>query len=597
MYPQSITGSSFTLTGPGGAQVAASVAYDTSTQTATLTPGAPLADSTTYTATVAQTAAAIDGVPMAAPVSWSFTTAAVSHPAPTVVSTTPGDGAPKATTVTATFSRAMGPGTVSASTFTLRQPDGTLVPSGVAYDGNSLTATLTPNALLAGGTTYTARLDGTVSAADGTPLGTPVSWSFTTAACPCQLFGDQAQPAAQPAGTYELGVKIRVDQPQELSSIRFYKASGETGSHSGTVWGPNGVALAHVAFASESASGWQQQALPTPLLLQANKTYVVSVNANSAYAVTLNGLSNQVSNGLLHTVADGANGVYNTTRGSFPSQSYSSSNYFVDAVVAPDSGAAPAVLVTSPSDGASGVPQTSSVSASFSRVLNPSTINGSSFTLTAPDGSTVPATVSYDGAYVATLTPTAQLAMATTYTAHLSASVAGANGTPMGSPVSWSFSTGSCPCALFSDLAQPANNSAAGTFELGVKLQVDTPEQLTSVRFYKAVGETGTHTATIWTANGVALASVAFTSETASGWQQQALSSPIQLLPNTTYVVSVNANSRYAVTLNGLFSTVSSGPLHTVADGLNGVYNSTLGSFPDQSYQSSNYFVDVVVAP
>ena len=597
MYPQSITGSSFTLTGPGGAQVAASVAYDTATQTATLTPGAPLADSTTYTATVAQTAAAIDGVPMAAPVSWSFTTAAVSHPAPTVVSTTPGDGAPKATTVTATFSRAMDSGTVSASTFTLRQPDGTLVPSGVAYDGNSLTATLTPNALLAGGTTYTARLDGTVSAADGTPLGTPVSWSFTTAACPCQLFGDQAQPAAQPAGTYELGVKIRVDQPQELSSIRFYKASGETGSHTGTVWGPNGVALAHVPFASESASGWQQQALSTPLLLQANMTYVVSVNANSAYAVTLNGLANQVSNGLLHTVADGANGVYNSTRGSFPSQSYSSSNYFVDAVVAPDSGAAPAVFVTSPSDGASGVPQTSSVSASFSRALNPSTINGSSFTLTAPDGSTVPATVSYDGAYVATLTPSAQLAMATTYTAHLSASVAGANGTPMGAPVSWSFSTGSCPCALFSDLAQPANNSAAGTFELGVKLQVDTSVQLTSVRFYKAVGETGTHTATIWTANGVALASVAFTSETASGWQQQVLSSPIQLLPNTTYVVSVNANSRYAVTLNGLLSPVSSGPLHTVADGLNGVYNGTLGNFPDQSYQSSNYFVDVVVAP
>jgi hypothetical protein len=90
---------------------------------------------------------------------------------------------------------------------------------------------------------------------------------------------------------------------------------------------------------------------------------------------------------------------------------------------------------------------------------------------------------------------------------------------------------------------------------------------------------------------------VAFTSETASGWQQQALSTPLQLMPNTTYVVSVNANSRYAVTLNGLLNQVSSGPLHTVADGLNGVYNGAPGSFPDQSYQSSNYFVDVVVAP
>ena len=597
MYPQSITGSSFRLTGPGGAQVAASVAYDASTQTATLTPTAALAASTTYTATVAQTVAAIDGVPMAAPVSWSFTTAAVSNPPPTVVSTTPGDGAPKATTVTATFSRAIDPATVTGATFTLRQPDGTLVPSSVAYDSNSVTATLTPNAPLAGATTYTARLDGTVSASDGTPLGTAVSWSFTTAACPCQLFTDQAQPASQPGGTYELGVKIRVDQPEELTSIRFYKASGETGSHTGTVWGTNGVALAQVAFASESASGWQQQALPTPLLLQANTTYVVSVNANSGYAVTLNGLASQVSNGLLHTVADGANGVYNTSRGSFPNQSYGSSNYFVDAVVAPDSGAAPAVLLTSPADGTAGVPQTSAVSASFSRALKPSTINGSSFTLTAPDGSTVPATVSYDGAYVATLTPSSQLAMSATYTAHLAATVAGANGTPIAAPVSWSFTAGSCPCALFSDLTQPANNSAAGSFELGVKLQVDTAEQLTAVRFYKAVGETGSHTATIWTANGLSLGAVTFTNETASGWQQQALETPLPLQPNTTYVVSVNANSRYPVTLNGLATQVSSGPLHTVADGLNGVYNSTLGSFPGQSYQSSNYFVDVVVSP
>jgi len=596
MYPQSVTASSFTLTGPGGSSVAASVAYDASAQTATLTPTAPLSASTTYTATVAGTAAAIDGVPMGAPVSWSFTTAAVSNPPPTVVSTSPGNGAPKTTSVSATFSRSLDPTTINASTFSLRRPDGTIVPSTVTYDDGTATATLTPSSPLDGATTYTARIDGTVSAADGTPLGVAVSWSFTTAACPCQLFPDQAQPAAQPAGTYELGVKIRVDQPQELTTLRFFKASGEAGPHTATVWSASGVALAHVPFASETASGWQQQALVNPLLLQANTTYVVSVNANSSYAVTTNGLASQITNGPLHTVADGANGVYNTTRGSFPNQSYASSNYFVDAVVAPDTGAAPAVLQTSPADGASGV-QATAVTASFSRALNPSTLTGSSFTLTAPGGSSVPATVSYDGAYLATLTPSVQLALGTTYTAHLSATVAGANGTPMGAPVAWSFTTGSCPCALFSDLAQPANQSAAGTFELGVKLQVDSPEQLTSVRFYKAVGETGNHTATIWTANGLALGSVTFASETASGWQQQELTTPLQLQPNTTYVVSINANTRYPVTVNGLLNPVSSGPLHTVADGLNGVYNGTLGSFPDQSYQSSNYFVDVVVAP
>ena len=183
------------------------------------------------------------------------------------------------------------------------------------------------------------------------------------------------------------------------------------------------------------------------------------------------------------------------------------------------------------------------------------------------------------------------------YTARLDGTISAADGTPLGAAVSWTFTTASCPCALFSDLAMPANQSASGTYELGVKIRVDQPLTLSTIRFYKALGETGSHTGTVWTANGLALASVAFANESASGWQQQALPSPLQLQPNTTYLVSVNANSRYAVTLNGLASQVSSGPLHTVADGLNGVYGSSIGGFPNQSYLSSNYFVDVVVAP
>jgi hypothetical protein len=599
--PQTVTASSFTLAAPDGTVVAATVSYDGSTQSATLTSSAPLAVSTTYTAQIAKTVTAVDGVPLAAPVSWSFTTAAQVAVPPTVVSTTPPTGATgvlRNSTVSAVFDRALDPTTVTASTFTLRQPDGTLVPAAVAYDATSKTATLTPSAQLSGSTTYTARLDGSISGTDGTPLGSAVSWTYTTAACPCQLFSDQAQPAnTSAAGTYELGVKVQVDEPLVVTTLRFYKAAGEGGSHTGTIWTAAGSPLARVAFTNETASGWQQQALPTPLQLQPNTTYVISVNANSRYAVTASGLASQVSNGSLHTVADGQNGVYSTTIGSFPTQSYSSSNYFVDAVVAPDTGGAPAVLVTNPADGATGVAQSASISASFSRKLDVSTVTASTFTLTAPDGSTVPATVSYDGGYVATLTPTSPLVTGTTYTARVAPPLTSAAGTPMSAPFTWSFATASCPCSLFSNLTQPANTSASGSFELGVKLQVDQPLRVTALRFYKAVGETGTHTATVWTSSGVPLASLTFTNETASGWQQQALATPVQLAANTTYVVSVNANGNYPVTVNGLLNSVSSGPIHTVADGNNGVYNTTLGSFPTQSYLSSNYFVDVVVAP
>jgi fibronectin type 3 domain-containing protein len=81
MTAASISGSSFTLTGPGGA-VAAGVAYNATTRIATLTPSPALTASTTYTATLASTITAQDGTPLAGPVSWSFTTAAPGVPAP-----------------------------------------------------------------------------------------------------------------------------------------------------------------------------------------------------------------------------------------------------------------------------------------------------------------------------------------------------------------------------------------------------------------------------------------------------------------------------------------------------------------------------------
>jgi hypothetical protein len=304
-----------------------------------------------------------------------------------------------------------------------------------------------------------------------------------------------------------------------------------------------------------------------------------------------------INSGPLHTVADGQNGVYSTTIGAFPDQSWNSSNYFVDAVV-DDQGSTPLVSTArSPAPGATGVGPFSQVRVSFSRTLEPTSVTTSSFTLTAADGSAVPASVSLDASdQVATLTPNTQLAAGTTYTARLDSSIATPDGTSLGLPYSWTFTTVACPCTLFSNLAQPANQPA-GTYELGVKIRVDQPMQLSAIRFYKASGENGSHTGTVWTANGLQLAQVAFSGESASGWQQQALPNPLLLQPNTTYVLSVNANNSFAQTAGGLQAAINSGPLHTVADGQNGVYSTTIGAFPDQSWNSSNYFVDLVVTP
>jgi hypothetical protein len=162
-----------------------------------------------------------------------------------------------------------------------------------------------------------------------------------------------------------------------------------------------------------------------------------------------------------------------------------------------------------------------------------------------------------------------------------------------------------CPCTLFSDVLKPAaqnlpvqdGRTGAGpwSYELGVKVTVDQPSQLTAIRFYKDPLETGAHTVRVWTAAGVQLAQTTVQNETASGWQEQALTNPLALQPGSVYVISVNVNTAYGVTQHGLAAPVSSGPLHTVADGANGVFASDAGTFPSQTFLSSNYFVDAVV--
>jgi hypothetical protein len=134
------------------------------------------------------------------------------------------------------------------------------------------------------------------------------------------------------AGDYELGIEFTSAKAGKIEAVRYYKASNETGSHIGRIWSITGALLGSVTFANETAAGWQQQALTTPLDIAANTTYVVSVNANSYFVVS--GGSTTITNGDLSAVADGSNGVYNSTPAAFPTAS-NNSNYFRDIVFTP----------------------------------------------------------------------------------------------------------------------------------------------------------------------------------------------------------------------------------------------------------------------
>ncbi len=141
------------------------------------------------------------------------------------------------------------------------------------------------------------------------------------------------------------------------------------------------------------------------------------------------------------------------------------------------------------------------------------------------------------------------------------------------------------------------DNSAV---ELGVRFRSSTTSgYITGLRFYKGPSNTGTHTGSLWTNTGTRLSTVTFTGESGSGWQTATLPAPVPVTANTTYVASYHTNTGFysANSPGGFTSAVSRGPLTALAngtDGANGVYLYGGSGFPTNTYQSSNYWVDVV---
>ena len=260
----------------------------------------------------------------------------------------------------------------------------------------------------------------------------------------------------------ELGVKFRVDVAGFITGIRFYKGSGNTGTHIGSLWSSGGQRLATATFTGESATGWQQVTFAEPVAVAANTVYVASYFApNGGYAAQLDYFSSAgVDNGSVHLLRDGesgGNGVYAYSLASaFPASTFRAANYWVD-VLFTTAGAVdltpPTVSATSPQDGGAGLGST--VTATFSEVMAASTIGTSTFELRDAANALVPATVVYNGASgTAMLTPSSPLSALTTYTATVKGGstdprVKDLAGNALAANFSWTFTTGSsvAPCA------------------------------------------------------------------------------------------------------------------------------------------------------
>ncbi|WP_131740499.1 DUF4082 domain-containing protein [Actinomadura roseirufa] len=451
---------------------------------------------------------------------------------------------------------------------------------------------------------------------DSGNLETPGAGAAVTVNCPCRLFGDSTVPAT-PADTdttaLEAGVKFTSSVSGWATGVRFYKGTGNTGTHTGSLWKADGTRLATTTFTGETASGWQTASFPSAVQIDAGTTYVASYYApNGHYAADPGyfAVSPHVSPPLTAPKAqpDGGNGVYRSGNSGFPSSTYGGGNYYVDVnfvTVKPPDTVAPTVIDNTPYSGSSSVSTGVRPSVTFSEPVQAGTA-----VFSLKNGTTgLAASASLDASRtVLTLAPSSPLPAAT----RLTATVTGAKddaGNPM-QDFTYSFTTakatpqpGVCPCSIWPDETTPAIEGVddRNELELGVRFTAERDGSVKAIRFYKGRNNDGTHIGTLWTASGQQLANATFTNESTMGWQEVTFATPVQVTAGTTYVASYHTTKGwYSADYGGLSRAADNPPLHALADGNgggNGVYKYGVRGFPNQSSGSTNYWVDVVYSP
>jgi hypothetical protein len=290
--------------------------------------------------------------------------------------------------------------------------------------------------------------------------GITVTVGTGTVNCPCSIWSPAQTPgvaSANDGSAVEVGTRFQSDVNGFVTAIRFYKGTPNVGPHVANLWTGTGTLLASVPFGSVSASGWQEVSLPTPVAITANTTYVVSYHTASGFYAGDSGYfaTAGIDNGPLHALRDGQdgpNGVYVYGATAFPTQTFSSFNYWVDVVfatsVAPDV-TAPQVTSVTPASGATGTAVTAPVTVTFSENVNSATVTTSTFQLRDAASVVVPSTVSYSQATrTATLQPASALAFSKTYTATVKGGSTGVKdiaGNALASDRVWSFTTRATP--------------------------------------------------------------------------------------------------------------------------------------------------------
>jgi uncharacterized protein YjdB len=447
----------------------------------------------------------------------------------------------------------------------------------------------------AGNSNITAALNGITSNSAGLTVQTP-----PPPTCPCTIWSSSAVPTVVDSGAglgVELGVKFASSTNGTITGVRFYKSTANTGTHVGNLWSSTGSLLATGTFSNETSSGWQQVNFSSPVTITAGTVYVASYYTSvSHFSIDSNAFATAgVNNPPLQALASGVSGgngvyMYGSTS-AFPSNTYSASNYWVDAVFAQTTLSPLTSITVTPANPTVNVGATQQFAATGT-YQDSSTANITS-QVTWNSSNTTAAIINNAGL------ATAQAAGNSNITATLNGITSNSAGLTVQTPP-----PPTCPCTIWSSSAVPTVvDSGAGLgVELGVKFTSSSNGTITGVRFYKSTANTGTHVGNLWSSTGTLLATATFSNETSSGWQQVNFSSPVTITAGILYVASYYTSvSHFSIDSNAFATAgVDNPPLQALASGVGGgngvyMYGST-SAFPGDTYNASNYWVDVVLA-
>jgi hypothetical protein len=140
-----------------------------------------------------------------------------------------------------------------------------------------------------------------------------------------------------------LGVKFKASVSGFVKGVRFFSCDDVSeipGSYTGQLWSSAGALLASGTFTGVTENGWQELTFNTPVLIDANTTYIASYHTSGTkYVGTSGGFATSFSNGSLtapDNVTASGNGVYAYGAGaSFPANSVGA-NYWVDVMFSPN---------------------------------------------------------------------------------------------------------------------------------------------------------------------------------------------------------------------------------------------------------------------